>query len=96
MTKYYVKVKSLPRDDTKIKDFQLHYNESFGTIDDLLEFMAENNIPRDARICYMGCGTHTVGLEWIVEVPEPFEQPILGTWDEIQRENHRGDGDRFQ
>lgn len=36
----------------------------YPTIEELLEFLEENEIPRIARLRYAGCGSHTIALEW--------------------------------
>lgn len=37
---------------------------AYPTVDELVAYCQEHNIPTTAKVAYSGCGSHTIALEW--------------------------------
>lgn len=55
---------------------------SFGTVDELTEWMQENGVPSHAKIIYAGCGTHSIEFVWDEEQSKDSPFSELGPFGE--------------
>lgn len=53
------------------------HDEDFGTIADIILWMAYHEVPLTAKIVYAGCGSHNIGFEWEDSKPEEHELAIF-------------------